>query len=242
VTVATATAPFLGGARERGASRMDGRSGWEHLFSTRRVLATALIAVLLQGCALLRPRLDAAPANAAQSAAWQERVALLTPVDRFTLQGRVASGALGFKADMRWKQFADGRFEMRVAGPFGARAAELAGDAQQVRVRTGEDITTVTTDPETWLEKALGVRLPVRGLRWWALGLPDPASHSEVVIDPANGRALRIVQNGWELHYAEYRVADSRDLPRRIEASNGDTHVLVLADQWSQLPPPPAAR
>lgn len=204
-------------------------------------LATGFCIFLLPGCALLRPQVDPGPASAAQSAAWQERVALLSPIDRFVLQGRVASGALGFKADLRWKQHPDGRFEMRVAGPFGARAAELAGDAQVVRVRTGDDATTVTTDPEVWLEQALGVRLPVRGLRWWALGLPAPGSHSDVLIDPATGRALRIVQSGWELDYAEYRVADSRDLPRRIEARNGDTRVLVLADQWSELPPAPAA-
>lgn len=202
----------------------------------RRILIAALIAAL-PGCALLRPQVEGTPASTAQSAAWVQRVALLSPVDRFVLQGRVASGALGFKADLRWKQHADGRFEMRVAGPFGARAAELAGDTQEVRVRTGDDATTITTDPEAWLERALGVRLPVRGLRWWALGLPAPESHSDVLIDPASGRALRIVQNGWELDYAEYRLADSRDLPRRIEARNGDTRVLVLADQWSQLPP-----
>ncbi|TDU24317.1 outer membrane lipoprotein LolB [Panacagrimonas perspica] len=202
----------------------------------RLILIAALIAAL-SGCALLRPKTEGTPADVAQSAAWQQRIALLSPIDRFVLQGRVASGALGFKADLRWKQHPAGRFEMRVAGPFGARAAELAGDTQEVRVRTGDDATTVTTDPEAWLEKALGVRLPVSGLRWWALGLPAPESHSDVLIDPASGRALRIVQNGWELDYVEYRVADSLDLPRRIEARNGDTRVLVLADQWSQLPP-----
>lgn len=170
-------------------------------------------------------------------AGWHARVAQLTPVDRFTVQGRVASGALGFKADLRWRQHADGRFEMRVSGPFGARAAELAGDAVEVRVRTGEDATTVTTDPEAWLEQALGVRLPVRGLRWWALGLPAPETENRLRLDPA-GRAMQIVQNGWELNYPEYRVVGELDLPRRIEARNGDTRVLVLADSWSGLAAP----
>lgn len=206
-----------------------------------RLLILAALLAALPGCALLRPQPGTAPANTAQQAAWQERVARITPIDRFTMQGRVAGGALGFKADLRWKQHADGRFEMRVAGPFGARAAELAGDALQVTVRTGHDAATVTTDPEAWLEQALGVRLPVRGLRWWVLGLPAPDSAHDILLDPVNGRALRIAQNGWELSYLEYRNADSLDLPRRIEARNGDTRVLVLADRWSQLPVPPAA-
>lgn len=207
---------------------------------TRLILIAALIAAL-PGCALLRTSPGTAPASAAQQAAWQEHVARISPVNRFTMQGRVAGGALGFKADLRWKQHADGRFEMRVAGPFGARAAELAGDALQVTVRTGDAAATVTTDPEAWLEQALGVRLPVRGLRWWALGLPAPGSAHDILLDPASGRALRITQNGWELSYLEYRPADALDLPRRIEARNGDTRVVVLADRWSQLPLAPAA-
>lgn len=207
----------------------------------RLILIAALIAVL-SGCALLRPRDDAPgqPIDGPQGPAWQARLRLLSPIDRFVLQGRVASGALGFKADMRWKQHPDGRFEMRLAGPFGARAAELSGDAYAVRVRTGEDQPVVTTDPEAWLEQALGVRLPVSGLRWWALGLPAPDTRSQVRLDPHSGRALRIAQNGWELDYVEYRAASEGggpELPRRIEARNGDTRVLVLADQWSQLPP-----
>jgi outer membrane lipoprotein LolB len=207
----------------------------------RLILIAALIAVL-SGCALLRPRDEAPgqPVDGPQAAAWQARVAMLSPIDRFVLTGRVASGALGFKADLRWKQHADGRFELRLAGPFGARAAELAGDALEVRVRTGDDQPIVTTDPEAWLQQALGVRLPVSGLRWWALGLPAPDTRSEVRLDPLTGRALRIAQNGWELDYVEYRAAADGagpQLPRRIEARNGDTQVLVLADQWSQLPP-----
>lgn len=206
----------------------------------RLILIAALMAAL-SGCALLRPRdaLPGEPVDGPQAAAWHARVASLAPIDRFVLTGRVASGALGFKADMRWKQHADGHFELRLAGPFGARAAELVGDATQVRVRTGDDQPVVTTDPEAWLQHALGVRLPVSGLRWWALGLPQPDARSDVRLDPQTGRALRIVQNGWELDYVEYRAASQGagpDLPRRIEARNGDTQVLVLADQWSQLP------
>lgn len=208
----------------------------------RLILVAALIAVL-SGCALLRPRddLPGQPIDGPQAQAWQTRVAMLSPIDRFVLKGRVASGALGFKADMRWKQHPDGRFELRLAGPFGARAVELAGDAREVRVRTGDDQPIVTTDPEAWLQQVLGVRLPVTGLRWWALGLPAPNVRSQVRLDPETGRAMRIEQNGWELDFVEYRAASAEgtgpELPRRIEARNGDTRVLVLTDQWSQLPP-----
>lgn len=201
----------------------------------RHLLILAVLVTTLSGCALFRPKPVEAPPSPAALAAWNERVVKLQAVHQFTLQGRVASGALGFKADMRWKQFDDGRFEMRLAGPFGAGAAELAGDVHTVRVRTGDQVST-TADPEAWLEQALGVRLPVTGLRWWALGLPSPESDHQMVLDAA-GRALRIVQNGWELTYPEYSTLLPLDLPRRIEAVNGDTRVLVLADTWSGMQP-----
>ena len=202
---------------------------------TRCLLLAALVAATC-GCASLSgPRPDAVPLSAPQQAAWADRQASLSRIDRFVVNGRVASGAIGFKADLRWKQMADGRFELRVAGPFGARAAELSGDAYSVQVRTGQDPATVTADPEAWLEQALGCRLPVRGLRWWALGLPDPAARYDLLID-ASGRPTRLAQHDWQLDYLEYRLVDGVELPRRIEASNGDTRVTLLADRWSDLP------
>lgn len=202
-----------------------------------RWLAAAALGAALTGCASLPgARPGSEPASASQLQAWAARNENLSRIDHFVVNGRVASGALGFKADLRWKQLADGRFELRVAGPFGARAAELSGDAQEVRVRTGNDATTTTADPEAWLEQALGCRLPVRGLRWWALGLPDPQTRYDLLLD-ADGRATHITQNDWELDYVEYRVVDGVDLPRRIEARNGDTRVTLLADRWTDLAP-----
>ena len=231
VAQATPLSLFPTGTRERPAA---GAAGPVLTHVLRFIVLASLLAAL-PGCALLRPQPTASDATSPeQLAAWKQRVALLSPMDRFTLQGRVASGAIGFKADLRWRQHADGRYAMRVAGPFGARAAELAGDLHQVTVRTGDDATTVTTDPETWLEQALGVRLPVNGLRWWALGLPAPTHESSVEFDPL-GRASRIVQDGWILNYLKYAAVDGLDLPQRIEANYGDTRVIVLADRWTDL-------
>ncbi len=206
-----------------------------------RLLLLALIVGTLPGCALLRTPPSAPVTPSAQlEAAWTQRVERLTPVTRFVVQGRVASSAIGFKADLRWRQWPDQRFEMRVAGPFGAGAAELSGTPARVQVRTGEDAPTISTDPEAWLQRALGVRLPVRGLRWWALGLPDPEHPYQLWLDE-HGRAARIVQLEWELEYPDYRAAGALDLPRRIDARNGDTRVIVLADRWEDLAPLPVA-
>lgn len=204
-----------------------------------RLIALALCAVWLAGCASKGPLgVDTRPPDAELLARWQARAAQLAPVDGFTVRGRVAASAIGFKADLLWRQRPDGRFDMRVAGPFGAGAARLSGNRDQVRVRSGNEEEEITTEPEAWLQQRLGVRLPVAGLRWWALGLPAPDSHFDLLLDPA-GRAQRIVQDGWVLDYPDYRAVESMELPRRIEARNGDTRVIVLADAWSNLEPEP---
>lgn len=199
----------------------------------RRLAATAALLAALSGCAPLAQRPDAPPMTATQREAWSQRSARLAQVVRFTVTGRVASSGLGFKADLRWQQNADGTFAMRVAGPFGARAAELSGSPAWVQVRTGEN-TSFTAEPEAWLAQAVGCPIPVTGLRWWALGLPSPGPADDLVLD-AQGRAAFIRQNGWEMAYTEYSAVDGLDLPRRIEAKSGDTRVLLLADRWTDL-------
>ena len=198
-------------------------------------IAVGLCAVALSGCAVLRnPVTGTTAPSPTLLAAWQAHAEDVSQIESFTVLGRAASSAIGFKADLRWKQKVDGSFEMRVAGPFGARAAELSGDLDQVQVRIGDEPKESTADPEAWLRKALGVPLPVAGLRWWALGLPAPNSHYDMLLNQ-DGRALRIIQNGWELDFPDYRDAGPYTLPRRIDARNGDTRVIVLADRWAGL-------
>lgn len=201
-----------------------------------RALAVAICATAISGCALLGPQPIPTKAPSRELlAAWAEHSQQVSTIKSFTVLGRAASSAIGFKADLRWKQDPDGSFAMRVAGPFGARAAQLSGTREQVLVRIGDEQSESTTDPEIWLQAKLGVRLPVGGLRWWALGLPSPESRYDMLLNP-QGQALRIVQDGWELDYPEYRDSGGYSLPRRIEARNGDTRVIVLADRWRGLP------
>lgn len=205
----------------------------------RRLLILAASAAVLAGCASWTPRPPATPPSAQAERAWAQRRDALAIIEQFVVHGRVASSAIGFRADLRWKQTADEHFEMRLAGPFGAGAAELSGSADYILVRSGQEPPQLARDPEAWLEQTLGVRLPVRGLRWWALGLPDPNAPFRLQLDE-QGRVQLLNQHDWELAYLEYRPHDGIDLPRRIDARSGDTRVIVLADRWEALTPSPA--
>jgi len=187
---------------------------------------------LLAGCATLKaPDL----AQASPESRWLERKAVLEQVDRFQLQGRIASGgSMGMKGDLRWQQNADGSFALHLAGPFGAGAVSVAGSPGRVEVRTREG-RQFTTEPELWIRQRLGWTLPISGLRYWALGLPAPQSPAQIELDD-EGKITVLEQDGWRLEYDEYLPAGAVSLPRRLQATNAEVTLKLIADRWDDLP------
>jgi outer membrane lipoprotein LolB len=192
-------------------------------------------ALLLAGCQLLAPR-SAEPTgdDPALQAQWQAHRQQLAAIQGFTLQGRAASGgSLGVKADLRWTQQADGHFDLRLAGPFGAGGVQINGTAQAVEIRTREG-SLHTHDPEAWMQTHLGWTFPIHGLRHWILGLPAPDSpHTQML--GAEGRLSRLLQDGWQLNYTDYVHREGVSLPRRLDASNGDVSLKLVIDRWDAL-------
>lgn len=200
----------------------------------RRASLTLVAALvwLLGGCRSLPPA--PVPTAAEQAAAWTRHRSALLDIDTFLLSGRVASAELGLRADLRWLELADERFEIRLAGPFGASAVELRGDPDQVEVRSSEGVER-SRNPENWIRQHYGWTIPLRGLRYWALGVPDPHLPAVPELDAA-GRLASLVQGGWTLTYSEYQRQGEYDLPRRFEAANGQVKLKLLIDRWDLQP------
>ena len=202
--------------------------------ATARGLLAALGLLLLGACATVAPPTQREDGGAA----WQRHRQLLATIQTFSLQGRAAGGG-GVKADLRWKQEADGRFDVRLAGPFGAGALAIHGNDREVEIRSKDGID-VTDDPEAWLYVRAGWTVPIRGLRWWALGLPAPGAPARTRFDE-DGRLARLEQDGWTFLYLEYQDAQGFALPRRIEAANDRITLKLIVDRWDGLPPAAAA-
>ncbi|HSW12914.1 MAG TPA: lipoprotein insertase outer membrane protein LolB [Solimonas sp.] len=198
----------------------------------RSPFAAAAASLLLAGCAVFKgPDMP----QHSPEARWLERKAVLEQVDRFSLQARVAgSGSLGMKAELRWQQNADGSFDLRLAGPFGAGAVSIAGSPGHVEVRSREG-RQFTTDPELWIRQRFGWSLPIGGLRYWALGLPSPQSPASIELDP-EGKIAVLEQDGWRLEYDEYQPAGPLSLPRRLQLANAEVTIKLIADRWDGLP------
>jgi len=192
-----------------------------------RLAIGALLLASLAACDTLGGHKPVAGGHVVVSA--KARQQLIEQLPWLQAQGRLASAELKLRADFHFKQAAD-QFTLRLQGPFGAGATELSGTADSVTVRRGGD-TTVTDDPQGWLQQNMGWNLPLQRLHYWMAGLPDSRAPSQVKTG-ADGLISRLQQDGWTLDYPEYQTIGTLPMPRRIDATNGQVRFQFLIDRW----------
>ena len=197
-----------------------------------RVLATAALLAAATGCALLPP---AGPPTRVEpvadpEAAWRDRQAALHFIKTWTVQARMAAEGRGWAGSLWWRQQGE-YLDLRVNGPLGVGGVHARGTLSRVEVESGGEKFS-TDDPEQVFRERVGWTLPVRGLRWWALGLPDPRTSARTQLDP-RGRLARLEQSGWRVDYPEYQNAASVEVPRRMVLTNGEISIRVVIDSWT---------
>jgi outer membrane lipoprotein LolB len=83
-------------------------------------------------------------------------------------------------------------------------------------------------DVETLSERQFGWRLPAAGLRYWLLGLADPARAASWTSEPD---ARQLAQDGWLIRFP----LPFDGAPSRLELSRPDLKVTIALYEW-QLP------
>ena len=199
------------------------------------VAVLVLACALLAGCASLIPA-PVPPVYAAQS--WPERRAALQRRADFALRGRVAvaAGDTGFSAALRWAQSGH-RADLELDGPLGMGGLRIlaAGDEFSLTTSQGERFDGAAA--RAGLEQRLGFTLPIESLRYWVLGVPDPAGPAEERIAADGPRLEGLEQGGWRVDYRAYATRGTRSggagLPRRVDVSRSDARVRLLIEAWS---------
>ncbi|MBL8258518.1 MAG: outer membrane lipoprotein LolB [Candidatus Competibacteraceae bacterium] len=191
-----------------------------------RIAPLALMA-WLAGCAVL-------PAPTADSQnAWTARQQELMRLTRWQAAGRigVVNGQDGWHANFQWAQ-REQDYRIDLIGPLGQGRVLIEGDDRQVSIQTQDGQSQTASDPDSLLEQAIGVRLPVEGLRYWIRGVPEPGPVAASQTD-RNGRLLRLEQQGWIIEYPDYAPASPTLLPARIVARRQDLSVKLVIDRWT---------
>jgi len=193
----------------------------------RRLPVTLVSLVLLASCAVqqgreLPPLMD-----------WETRQQVLVAIPDWAFTGRigVSAGTEGFNGKLRWQQVRNG-FSATLSGPFGAGTVRINGDDRHVTV-IGEDNETIELDnPEADLRARYGWTIPVTSLRYWALGIPDPAIPADTEFGD-DGQLAFIEQKNWRVSIDQYREGGGQLMPRRITAVSGDAKVRLVIDRWT---------
>ncbi len=184
---------------------------------------------LLSACTLRQPERATEPQ-------WGLQRQQLLGVAAWQAQGRVAfkSGPDGGQGSLRWSQSGEHTL-IRLWGPFGAGAYEVAWDPGRLTVTTKDG--EVAADyagadaAEQFLSDQLGWRFPAVSARYWLLGLPDPAGPAVESTAP-DGRVLGIEQHGWAVRYEDYVESGGYRLPRKIVMEGHGARLRLVIDRW----------
>ncbi len=200
------------------------------MYPRRTWLLSLAGCVLVAGCATV-PRVPR------PAVPWDARVETLQHADAWRMQGRaaVAYGDEGWQATLDWQQ-AGAASDLKLTGPFGLGGLEIRRDADGVTVNAGHagtaDTGGATIDD---LQARLGFELPLDDLKYWLLGVPNPAAASAVTRNEAD-RAASLTQSGWRVLYERYSASGADYLPARLVLTRDRVRVRIVVDHWEGVP------
>lgn len=186
--------------------------------------------LLLAGCAVLAGCATTQRVRPAASfQPWERRLVALQSAAAWQLDGRaaVALGKQGWQASLDWRQHgADS--ELHLAGPFGVGALTIQLSSAGVSLNGAPPSDAVVAQ----LQERLGFDLPLGNLRYWLLGIPDPALPFELERN-AQDRAAHLSQAGWNIAYEDYLPSAGDLLPKRLVLTRADARVRIAVDHWT---------
>jgi len=188
--------------------------------------------LLLTGCATT-PQLP----SAEQDRLWQQHRQSLEHKADWTLTARIAGSTEddAWSGKLSWRQI-EGSYQMYFQAPFGQGAVQLLGSPEQVEMRTSDQQVVVADDAESLLYQQLGWRLPLKGLRYWVLGLPMPVTvptdAAAVLAFDETGRLASLQQSQWQVSYEAYRRVDEVELPQKVYLKNHAMSLRLVIDRW----------
>ena len=192
--------------------------------STARYIALALSLLAIAGCATQRG------VDLPELTDWEARTRILVGMADWEFNGRigVSAGNEGFNGKLRYSQN-DDDFRLTVSGPLGFGSVRIAGDSRRVTVTDKDGKETVLQDPEFDLRAMYGWTIPVTSLRYWALGIPDPAVPADTEFNE-DGQLASLKQGSWFIKFAQYRDGGGQPMQRRLAAVAGDNTVRLVID------------
>lgn len=195
---------------------------------TLGVFFVLAIVLMLSACAT-RPVVS----DQERAQAWKLRQQALAGLEDWSFSGRLAVKDKiedSWSASLRWQQ-SGGSYDIRLSGAFGQGAARLFGHQGYAVIETADHAALTASSAELLMEEQLGWSVPVQGLKYWLVGLPEPSLITRHVLDES-GRLSELDQAGWQIRYSSYQRVNGVELPRLLELENTRLRARLVIDRW----------
>lgn len=122
-------------------------------------------------------------------------------------------------------------YGVKLTGPMNIGAAYLVGNKDGVTYRDGKGNVDHAPSPEAILQAHTGYLLPISSLRFWLIGMPDPAMINDVTLNP-QGYPIQMRQGPWTIEYGYFRPVGDYLLPHRLNMKHRDFSITLNIYDW----------
>lgn len=191
---------------------------------------TAACAIFISACSTLPIQTSQ---QLQENKRWLEHKNKLSDISQWKISGRFSaqSESDSWQGSLDWTQKND-HYKIHVSGPLNSGSFSLFGDLEQSTLQITKDKFYTEQDPDSLMENHIGLRLPIKYLRHWILGLPSPLNDKIQIALNENGQISRLSQQGWDITFKRYKKINHVFLPNKIFLENSEFDVRLVIRKW----------
>jgi outer membrane lipoprotein LolB len=150
----------------------------------------------------------------------------LYDLGEWRLEGRIAITGIkdSWTANIEWWHL-PGVEKLKLSGPLGQGATVIELTDEKVTIDRGSGKVSTSNQPEQFINQQIGIFVPLRSLRYWAIGLPEEEQEFQPTADG-------FVQEGWLVAYKEMQKSGNETLPRKLTVTKPQVKLKLVVDQW----------